>query len=584
MRARQKSKITDESFNAQIETTYDAITADIAKFNAAGAWIALALCEKKSIASGRHKCCAKSFCSSIHFQRMQKDSGLGPEELFHVAKRPRGLRDELFDEHPVVVAMRDRMQAFEIPETSDPLLAPETKEQIRPYSEARFPFLFDSSLLLTQQGVFAQGSLVAEACRHVLGWTFDDVVELFEWAWDHKKPGGAGRGSFARLWARDLTGFLKLYPFGQGSSGSRVNSSFDPIIPVLEAVLGDLFELERLVDCLAELTELRKERRRMSLLQKIVSGGLLSPLQISITQNDHKLLRKNNHIQHTYVAGHVGAAYPLKSRHLSSDLDKTEAFFVGWDDLDYSIHVFIGINGRRKEVFKKYKTAEETSLLQSRLFRLALNLIAATDPERAKEHFIKRLSEENRSEIAAKVSATNAENLSLFEISIDYGLRKASEDSWADADSETAVENCLEYERPGATYVTDFKSRMSLYESGGLRSAPTHSTRRAFYFREGWTALPSGAALKRARKKKKAALARLNRGYISERDESRLLETSLLLSERMLECVLPPLTSRDFAILLDTSPTKKSSNEVGAKNGHNPRKPASGRKSTRKKY
>lgn len=571
MRTRQKPQITDESFKAQIETTRDAITADIAKLNAAAAWIALVLCEKKSITPGKHKCCAKNFCSSTHFQRTQEDSGLGPEELFHVAKRPRGLRDALFDEHPVVNTMRERMQALNISEKSGPLLSPRSKEQIRPYLAARFPFLFDSSAPLIQQGVFAQGSLVAEACRHVLGWTFDDVVELFEWAWDHKKPGGAGRGSFARLWARDLTGFLKLYPFGQGPSGwsakrpksglmSRVNSPFDPIIPVLEAVLGDLFELERLVDCLAELTELREERRRMSLLQKIVSGGLLSPLQISVSQHNHKLLQKNNHIQHTYVAGHVGAAYPLKSRHLSSDLDKTEAFFVGWDDLDYTLHVFIGINGRRKEVFKKYKTAEETSLLQSRLFRLALNLIAATDPERAKQHFIKRLSEENRSEIAAKVSATNAVNLSLFEISIDYGLRKASEDSWADADSEAALENCLAYERPGATYVTDFKSRISLYKSRGLRSDPTNSIRRAFYLREGWTALPSGAALKRTRTNRKAALARLNRGYISKRDESRLLKTSLLLSERILECVLPPLTSRDFAISLDTNATNNVSN------------------------
>lgn len=591
----RRSELTREEFDRQIETTRKAIADDLAKLNAASVWIALALCRNKSTSSGKHTCCASTVCSGKHFRRVQKDIGLDEAKLFYIAKRPKGLRDVLFDEHPVVSSMRSHMRLLKIRNTSEPLLTPRYRKQIRGYLAARLRFLFDASLPNHQQRKFVQGDVVAETCRHVLGWTFDDVVELFEWAWDNKKSGGAGRGSFARLWARDLKGFLALYPWGNATSGwsaeqdgsrlmSRVKPTCDTVIPVLEAVIGDLFELERVVDCLKQLKDLRAERMRMTSLQKIVGGGLISPLQIFIARDKPNLLKPKNHIQHAYVAGHVATRHHPKSRHLSSYKDDTEAFFVGWDDLDYSLHAIIEINRRRKETFKTYKTDQETSLLNSRTFQLALNLVAVFDPERAKQYLYKRLSEEQRPHVAATVLATEPNELSLFEINLEYSQGACFDENRPAAEREVEITNCLELERPGASYVNEFKTKMSSLRRRGLTTSATCPNRRAFYFREGWTASAAGAALSQARKENEHELVRLNKGFTSEPDESRSMETSKLITEHLIECVLPPLTDRSFAVSLSEQATGKNSKKNIAKNPHNQRKPPSGTKSIRKRY
>ena len=558
---------TNDLIQQHVRATQESSKATILEMESANAWIALALCTNKSIASGPHRCCAVTVCTGKHFRRLVTDSDLTAEELFELAKRPRGFRDRLYDKHPVVTAMRTRMKTLRIRKTSDVLLTPRSRKQIRPYLAARFPFLFDASLSDDQKCRFKQSDLVADTCRHVIGWEFDDIVELFEWAWDNKRSGGAGQGSFARLWTRDLEGFLLLYRSGkhalvcmnkQAESGlvRRTKKKFDTMLPILEAVISDVFELERIVDCLEALASLRSQRQRMSLLQKSLSGGCLSPLQIFIVKDDPKILQEGNKVQQSYVASHISAKARLKSRPLSSDKDMTEAYFVGWDDLDYALHAIIGISRKRNSLFRRYKTPEETSMLQSRSFRLALNLVATVDPERAKQHLVKRLGEEKRAKFQAKVTSTDTKNLSYFELLIGFiGI-----DGLCNINSSGSVpveqRNFFESERPGSSYVTEFKNHMSILLRRGLHNASTNSARRAIYYRESWVTSPIGTALRRARKNQKTELAKLDEKYVSALDESRLLETSLVLAEYILECVLPPLTNRDFAISLPENPKK----------------------------
>lgn len=503
--------------------------------------------------------------SQLHAIRFH-EANFGAHPGLPSPKRPAGLRDIWFPEHPAVEQMRRRLHGMGIPSEPDQIPMPATREQIRPYLSARYPFLFDWGREMTMVSQSRQSLRIEDAYLHVAGWTFDDVEAVYLFAWDNHRHGGRGKPSFERLWIRDLNGFCALYSDDSSRSFrsneaieklcDRVNTSPANSIEVVCHLAEDLFELERGLDCLAGLDDLRETLRRARRAQRIRLFASVSPLLVSIARTHPELLTPVDHEQHADLAAGTSDTLAIANRGIESDKDRTEVRFVGWDDLRYVLHLFSEMGHRKVAMFGYHSDAAEHDELRSKIFRLAINFIAHHAPDRAAKHLAKRLSEEGRKSASREMREKGEEHWSVFD-----GLRDSGNAGNGD-DQDQSLAAALEYHLVGASYVSDFRSEGMRLSKAGLLDPTNNPAARAFFCPAAWRENKLSDALLAARSEWSDELAVLDQRYVAEK-RKRLLRTSAFFASRLSECILAPFTLRAFGVKLpDAAANPASGNEL----------------------
>ena len=494
--------------------------------------------------------------SNTHGVRFQQDVGGSREFWLSDPKRPAGLRDIWFATHPATEKMRQRLHGMGIATARDQIPIPRSREQIRHYLAARFPFLFDWGGELEMASQSQQSVKIEDAYLHVTGWTFEDVEAVYLWVWDNHRHGGRGKPAFERFWLRDLKGFCALFP-DDSPRPFRSNEVFDrlsdrvkasPSLPVhvVRHVAEDLFELERGMDCLAGLDNLRETLRRARRRNRIRLFASVSPLLVSIARTHPDILIHADLGQNADLAAKTSDSLPIASRGIEPDKERIEARVVGWDDLQYILHLFSEIGHRKVAMFGYHAGSGEHDELRSKIFRLAINFVAHHDPGRAATHLAKRLSEENHGNASCEVERKKARGWSVFDYPPNTGRTET-----ADAGGEPLA-RVLDHYFVGASYIESFRSETKRLSDKGVFDPDRNPAVRAFFFPDAWTQSSPAPALLAARDDWHDELAVLDRRYVFE-DRKRHIETSAIFASHLSECVIAPFTLRDFGMKLPDS-------------------------------
>ncbi|MCP9223391.1 hypothetical protein MKP08_11580 [Erythrobacter sp. LQ02-29] len=438
----------------------------------------------------------------------------------------------------------------------DQIPIPRSREQIRPYLAARYPFLFDWGGEMTMASQSHQSANVRDAYLHVTGWAFEDVEAVYLWAWDNHRHGGRGKPAFERFWIRDLEGFCALYP-DDSPRPFRSNEAFDklsdrvkssPSLPInlIRYVAEDLFELERGMDCLTGLDNVRETQKRTRRQNRTRLFASVSPMLLSIARTHPHILTHADHEQHADLAAKTSDSLPIASRSIEPDKERIEARVVGWDDLQYILHLFSEIGHRKVANFGYHAGSVEHDALRSKIFRLAINFVAHHDPGRAATHLAKRLSEENHGYASCEVERRKAKGWSVFDCPPDTGTTAT-----ADAGGEPLAA-VLDHYFVGASYVESFRSDTKRLSNEGLFDPARNPAVKAFFFPDAWTQSSPIPALLAARDDWHDELAVLDQRYVLE-DRKRHIETSAIFASRLSECIIAPFTLRDFGVKLPDS-------------------------------
>lgn len=496
-----------------------------------------------------------------HGVRFHQDAGGSGDFWLSNPTRPAGLRDIWFPTHPATAKMRQRLHGMGIATAPDQIPIPRTREQIRSYLAARYPYLFDRGGEVEMASQSEQSAKIKDAYLHVTGWTFEDVEAVYLWVWDNHRHGGRGKPAFERFWIRDLEGFCALYP-DDSPRPFRSNEAFDrlsdrvkasPSLPVnvVRHVAEDLFELERGMDCLAGLDNVRETQKRTQRQNRTRLFASVSPLLLSIATTHPHILTHADHEQHADLAAKTSDSLPIASRSIEPDKERIEARVVGWDDLQYILHLFSEIGHRKVTNFGYHAGSVEHDALRSKIFRLAINFVAHHDPRRAATHLAKRLSEENYGYASCEVERRKAKGWSVFDCPPDTGTTAT-----ADAGDEPLAA-VLDHYFVGASYVESFRSDTKGLSDEGLFDPDRNPAVRAFFFPDAWTQSSPTPALLAARDDWHDELAILDQRYVLE-DRKRHIETSAIFASRISECIIAPFTLRDFGVKLPDSSANPS--------------------------
>ena len=503
---------------------------------------------------------AQNFCdgtSRLHADRLAQDAVGNLQFQSLPPRRPAGLRDFWFPKHPAVEQMRCRLRGMGIATDPDRIPMPTSREQIRPYLAARYPFLFDWGREMAMASQSRQSSRIEDAYLHVAGWTFEDVETVYLFAWDNHRHGGRGKNSFERLWIRDLDGFSKLYAADRPQSfrpnevfeklSDRVKTSSANPIDTLCHVAEDLFELERGMDCLAGLDDLRETLRGVRRRDRVLLYASVSPLLVFDARKCPEILIHADLQQHATRAAEISDSLPIASRGIEPDKNRTEARFVGWDDLQYVLHLFSEMGHRKVAKFGYHAGSAEHDELRSKIFRLAINFIAHHDPGRAAAHLAKRLIEEGHKHAGHEILDRRKTGWSVFDGSPDA---ETTED--ADAQDEPLAV-VLAYCFVGASYVDTFRKESKRLSEAGILDPAKNPAARAFFSPEAWKQNPPTTTLLAARDEWSEELAVLDRRYLAEK-RKRHLQTSAFFASRLSECIVAPFTLREFGAKLPDAP------------------------------
>ncbi|KZY94103.1 hypothetical protein A3748_09450 [Erythrobacter sp. HI0077] len=502
---------------------------------------------------------AQNLChgsSRLHADRLTQNAFGNQQSLSVTPQRPAGLRDIWSPGHPAVEQMRCRLHGMGIPSNPDQIPMPASREQITPYLAARYPFLFDRGREMAMASQSHQSTGIEDAYLHVAGWTFEDVEAVYLFAWDNHRHGGRGRASFDRLWIRDLDGFCDLYP--DSSRSFRLSEAFDDLrnrikttaanpIAVVRHIAEDLFELERGMDCLVGLTDLREMLRQARREDRLRLFASVSPLLVSVARTHPEILSPADHKQHAGVTAGLSDSLTIASRGIEPDKELTEARFLGWSDLQYVLHLFSEMGHRKVEKFGYHAGSAEHDELRSKIFRLAINFIAHHDPGRAAAHLAKRLSEEDHKHASDEILHRKRTGWSVFDGSPDA---ETTED--ADAQDEPLAV-VLAYCLVGASYVDTFRKESKRLSEAGILDPAKNPAARAFFSPEAWTQTPATTTLLAARDDWSDELAVLDRRYVAEK-RKRHLQTSAFFASRLSECIIAPFTLRAFGVKLPDAP------------------------------
>ncbi len=491
-----------------------------------------------------------------HALRFNQDVGEGQCFWLSEPKRPAGLRDIWFPAHPATEKMRQRLHGMRIATAPDQIPIPRSREQIRPYLAARYPFLFDWGGEMAMASQFQQSAKITDAYLHVTGWAFEDIEAVYFWVWDNHRHGGRGKPAFERFWIRDLEGYCALYP-DDSPRPFQSNEAFDklsdrvkssPSLPInlVRHVAEDLFELERGMDCLVGLKDLRENFRQAQRRDRIRLFASASPLLVSIARTHPHVLTHADHKQHADLAAKISDSMPIANRSIEPDKDRTEARVVGWDDLQYILHLFSEIGHRKVAKLGYHAGSGEHDDLRSKIFRLAINFVAHHDPDRAAIHLAKRLSEEDRKYASREVRRRKAKGWSVFDCPPDTGPT-----GMAGAGGETLAA-ALDHHFVGASYVEKFRRKTKRLSDEGVFDPNRNPAARAFFFPDAWTQSSPAPALLAARNDWHDELAVLDQRYVLE-NRKRHIETSAIFASHLSECIIAPFTLRDFGVKLPDS-------------------------------
>lgn len=506
-----------------------------------------------------------------HSKKLSKD-GEGNREFANItARRPAGLRDVLYADHPAVQAMRRRLHAMGI--STDPLAVPTptSRDQIRTYLSARAPFMFDRGLERVMATQSLQTDEIAEAFRHVCGWNFDDLVAVFEFAWDNHRHGGKGGTSFDRLWLRGLSGFIYLYRSADkplslvdaaiGDLCHRMRIRNDKAISAVVDVAAGFFEIERLIDCLEGIAahRLKLKSRAHRWHGKLSSSASLFLISLKGTQNELSVsldLLSQDPSENDPAAG----LQPLK-RGLESDVLKTESTFVGSDDLGYALSIFSSLGRHKVATYRRHRVVPEHNILRSRIYRLALNTVAHSDWNRALGHLLKRTSGPDSKAIRRQSSNAAPGSISFF------GAHRPI------SKSLVTLLTFLTLEDVGASYVENVRIEEKRRIKGGFFDPEINPAVRAFFYPNGWSVDVFAEHLLMKRTNLRDALGLLHSMLVVEERKGHL-NTAAILAGRLLECIVTPLTMRAFAVRIPdakcgTTQTNTNSGDFGCDKNKN---------------
>lgn len=321
-----------------------------------------------------------------------------------------------------------------------------------------------------------------------------------------------------------------------------------PTLPinVVCHVAEDLFELERGVDCLAGLDDLREMLKKARRQDRCRLFASVSPLLVSIARTHPDILTHADYEQHAEMAAKTSDSLPIAHRGIAPDKERTEARVVGWNDLQYVLHLFSEIGHRKVARFGYHAGSAEHDKLRSRIFRLAINFVAHHDPDRAATHLAKRLREENHGHASREVERRKAKGWSVFDCPPDTGPTGTT------GDGGEPLAAVLEHYFVGASYVESFRSETKRLSDQGVFDPNRNPAVRAFFFPDAWIQSSPAPALLAARDDWHDELAVLDQRYVLE-DRKRHIETSAIFASHLSECIIAPFTLRDFAVKLPDS-------------------------------
>lgn len=329
------------------------------------------------------------------------------DRLFHAVppSEPYGarvvLRHEAFTARTIVDELRLK--------AGERAFIPGGRHEIRAFVACRFRYLLD----LEMKGHWLahdadQSAELSAGCRFVLGFDFNILVLAWEWVWDNQVPGGrSGRSSFDLLWCRDVTAWeqrMRAKPQGplpdslrDYAARHRIRGSAKRIIA---RIVTDAFELERACEYVAGYLKnlAMKGGEDRSVMSK--ARAEVSPVGLLWAVYRPSEVRQGDPSDHADRNASILSSVKLRYQSTFGQVRVPYHRCLGHDDLGYLIHVLFWMMQERTS-----RTDGLGAVNGSILYRLALNILAWVDDDRAKAHLVKRLRGDARASLRKEILA-----------------------------------------------------------------------------------------------------------------------------------------------------------------------------------
>ena len=272
---------------------------------------------------------------------------------------------------------------------------------IRLWAAARFNFLFDAANPPDWTGDIVQGEEIAQAYRDSCGFDFEMLVDALVWAWRNGVPGGrSGKTSSILLWERNIPGYRKRHCSDNRPISPALRRYAGPLrirkqpYKIVAHLLQNVFELERA----AEWLEGYRLIPVASWKNRALKSAEVSPLAFlwaicqpaDIVQGDPA-----NH-----AAKNVEILNLLKPKCQTKHDDLPYELCLAHDKVGYLIQTMFWM---RQETLRP--TRKLSRYDASRLFKLAINMMAWIEPQTAVSMLLKRFRGEQNKAIRNELTA-----------------------------------------------------------------------------------------------------------------------------------------------------------------------------------